>query len=167
MKFVYNEKGFLLLEHLIAVAILGIISVGILSVMQVVSSYAVDQTALTMHEVNTVAIRIKNEVRFADAFITSDGRLDVHFANSEDVVSFLILNDRLVRRVNDRGGEILVYNVARMEVYEISANTVRVVLTCLMGNEFAFSLSTLQLNIDFPDEEAIESEEDGDKDVEE
>ena len=167
MKFVFNQKGFLLLEHLIAIAIMGIISVGFFAVMQVISSYSVNQNTITMHEINSIAVRLQNEMRFADTLMTSDGRLDVHFANSDDVVSFFILNDRLVRRVNDRGGEILIYHVASMEVIATGDYSVRIILTCLSGNAFSFSLSMLQLNIDFPDEEEIELEEDGDKNVEE
>ena len=160
MKFVFNQKGFLLLEHLIAIAIMGIISISFLSVMQVISSYAADQNTLTMHEVNTVAVRLQNEVRFADFFITSPGRLDVHFANSNDVINFFVLNNRLVRRVNGLGGEVVVHNVTSMDVLALADNSVRIVLHCLAGQEFSFSLSILQLNIYFVAEEKYDEEGD-------
>jgi len=149
VKFVFNQKGFLLLEHLIAIAIMGIISVAFLSVMQVISGYTVNQNALTMHEVNTIAIRLQNEVRFAESFSANSGRLDVYWHDSDDIVNIFVLNDRLVRRVNGVGGEVLIYNIASMEVVALSSNVVRVVLRCMNGNDFSFILSTLQLKVEF------------------
>jgi len=156
MKFVSNQKGFLLLEHLISIAITGIISIAFLSVMQVISGYAASQNALAMHEVNTIAIRIQNETRFADFLTASPGRFDVHFENSSEIVSFFVLNERLVRRVNERGGEILIYNIASMDVVAFGSGAVRVILKCSNGSEFSFSLSVLQLNIRFDEEVTLD-----------
>jgi len=149
VKFVFNQKGFLLLEHLIAIAIMGIISIGFLTIMQVISSYVVRQNALTMHEANTVAIRIQNEIRFADFLTASPGQLDAHFQDANEIVSFFVLNDRLVRRVNGRGGEILIYNLVSFDVVAFDSYAVRVGLRCSANHEFSFYLRTLQLNIDF------------------
>lgn len=157
MKFASNQKGFLLLEHLIAIAIMGILGIGFLGIMQVITVYTVDQNVLTMHEVNTIAVRLQNEARFADFLVASSGQLDLHFSDSNEVVNFFVLNDRLVRRVNGLGGEILIYNIASMDVIAFDPYTVRVVLKCLSGESFSFSLTTLQLNIDFFEEE-IEDE---------
>ena len=167
MKFVFNQKGFLLLEHLIAIAITGIISIAFLSVMQVISGYTVDQNALTMHEVNTVAVRIQNEIRFADLLTVSTGRLELHFERSNEIISFFILNDRLVRRVNGRGGEVLIYSIASMDVVSFGAGAVRVELRCLSGDTFSFSVSKLQLDIDFAMEEIEDDYEYENKDLEE
>ena len=135
-----NERGFLLLEHLISILIVGILSVAFLSLMQVVRVYTVDQTALTMHEVNTLAIRLQNEVRFADSLKAADGQLFVHFNEAGNVVSFSAQNDRLVRQVDGRGGEIMVYNLAKMEVFLFDDQSARISLVSFDGNVFQFYL---------------------------
>lgn len=157
-KYVYNQRGFLLLEHLISIAITGIISIAFLTIMQVIAGYTVNQNALTMQEVNTIAIRLQNEARFADALTVSAGRLDIHFNRTNQTVSFFVLNNNLVRRVDGLGGEILVYNVASLDVIAVDANQARLRLRCLAENEFAFYVSRLRLDIatfeeEFNDEE--------------
>ena len=137
------EKGFLLLEHLISIVIVGILSIAFLSLMQVVRVYTFDQTSLTMHEINTLAVRMQNEIRFADSLSHADGQLLAYFA--EDVVSFTAQNDRLVRQVNGLGGEIMVYNLAGMEVVLFDNYSARVILRSPEDNVFQFYLEILRL----------------------
>jgi len=141
-----NEKGFLLLEHLISIVVVGILSLAFLSLMQVVRVYTVDQTALTMHEVNTLAIRLQNEIRFAESLSAADGQLFAHFADGR-VVSFSARNDRLVRQVDGQGGEIMVYNLAGMDVVLFGSQSVRVSLRSFDGDVFQFYLQILQMNV--------------------
>ena len=137
-------KGFLLLEHLISVVIVGILSIAFLSLMQVVQIYTFDQTSLTMHEVNTLAIRLQNEIRSADLLSALDGQLLVYFTEDEAVVSFTAQNDRLVRQVNGRGGEIMVYNLADMDVILFDDYSARVILRSLDDDVFQFYLEILR-----------------------
>jgi len=141
-----NEKGFLLLEHLISIIIVGILSIAFLSLMQVVRVYTVDQTALTMHEVNTLAIRLQNEIRLAESLSAADGQLLTHFTDGR-VVSFSAQNDRLVRQVDGLGGEIMVYNLADMDVILFDNQSVRVSLRSFDGEVFQFYLRILQSEV--------------------
>jgi len=167
-RFVSNEKGFLLLEHLIAVVIMGILSITFLALMQVVASYRADQTALTMHEINTLAIRLQNEIRSANSLTSSTGQLTAGFADGS-FVSFQMQNNRLTRQVNDRGGEILVYNIANMEVHLFDERSARLSLTSFDNELFQFYLHALVFELYFPADEDDENddEEKGEYDGEE
>ncbi|MCL1989336.1 MAG: hypothetical protein FWG67_00440 [Defluviitaleaceae bacterium] len=145
--FVYNEKGFLLLEHLISLVIIGMLSFAFLALMQVVSVYTVDQTALTMHEVNTLAVRLQNEIRSADFLTVSEGHLRAHFENDGNVVRFLAQHHRFMRQVNGRGGEILVYNISGADVFLFDHQSARLSLRSFDGDVFQFYLSTLSIGI--------------------
>jgi len=149
--FVYNEKGFLLLEHLIAIVIMSILSLTFLVLMQVVSSYRPDQTALSMHEVNTLSIRLQNEIRSADFLTVSGGELLAHFENDGNIVSFFVQNNRFMRQVNGRGGEILVYNIAGMNVLLFDENSARITLNSLEGDAFQFYLRVVTIEIYIPE----------------
>jgi len=156
-----NEKGFLLLEHLIAIAIMSILSIAFLILMQIVSVYTVDQTSLTMHEVNSLAIRLQNEVQHADSLTGTGGRLVAHFTREGDVVSFTAQNNRLVRQVNGRGGEIMVYHLSGMNVTLFDSRSARVSLRSFDGDVFRFYLQLLHVEVNLPEiwEEDINEEE--------
>ena len=157
-----NEKGFLLLEHLISIVIMGVLSITFLSLMQVTSVYTANQTSLTMHEVNSLAIRLQNEIRFADSLTVADGRLFAHFIGEGNVVSFSAQNNRLVRQVEGRGGEILVYNLSGMDVVLFDDHSARVSLISFDGDVFQFYLSTLHMevnHIEISEEDYINDEE--------
>ena len=149
--FVCNEKGFLLLEHLISMVIMGFLSIAFLSLMQVVSIYSVSQTSLTMHGANSLAIRLQNEIQFADSLKIADGQLLVHFPGERGVVSFFAQNNRLIRQVDGRGGEIMIYNVARMNVILVDNRSARVSLTSTDGDVYQFHLQVLHMEVNRPE----------------
>ena len=142
-----NEKGFLLLEHLISILIVGILSIAFLSLMQVVRGFSVDQTSLTMHEVNTLAVRLQNEIGDACFLTAEEGQLFAHFSGDGYVVSFSAQNNRLVRQVDGRGGEIMVYNLADMNVVLFDDQSARVSLISFDGDVFQFFLEVLSLEV--------------------
>jgi len=153
-----NEKGFLLLEHLIAIAIMSLLSVAFFTLMQIVSIYTVDQTSLAMHEVNSLAIRLQSEIQHAERLTVADGRLMAHFTRDGDVVSFTAQNNRLVRQVNGRGGEIMVYHLAGMNVVLFDHQSARVTLSSLDGDSFQFYIQLLHVEVDLS--ESWEEDED-------
>ena len=146
--FAYNEKGFLLLEHLISIVIMGILSIVFLYLMQIVSVYTVDQTSLTMHEVNSLAIRLQNEIRFASSLTSTDTQLFANFTREGNVVSFSAQNNRLVRQVNGRGGEILLYNLFGMDIELFDNQSARISLVSAEGEVFQFYLRVLQIEFE-------------------
>lgn len=163
-RFAFNERGFLLLEHLIAIAIMSILSLAFFALMQMVSSYTVDQEAFTMHEANTLAVRMQNEIKTADFLSTANGQLLAHF--DDGTVSFAILNNRLTRQVNGRGGEILAYNVHAMDVTLFDQLSARITLRTADERWFQLYLSVLNIQLDFPEIEEPSTESQDEKENE-
>ena len=146
--YVFNESGFLLLEHLVAIVILGILSISFLHLIKVVTMYDVDQNALTMHEVNTIAIRMQNEIRSANTLKAGEDYIIAYFGATDQEISFSIRNNNLVRQVDGRGGEVLGYNIRAISAHKVNDNGALVSLICNEMQKFQFYIFTLNLNLD-------------------
>jgi len=142
------EKGFLLLEHILSLVIVGILSLALISLLQVVSAFHVNQSVLTQHEVNTLGIRLQNEAQFATSISVAENQLLLHFDQTGDVVSFVVRNGRLVRQVNGSGGEIASYDVQRLEVMLFGDQSARLSLISVGGEVFNVYVSVLRLDVD-------------------
>lgn len=147
-RFVYNEKGFLLLEHVLSLALVGILSLALISLLQVVSAFHIDQTTLTQHEVNTLGVRLQNEAQFATSLSAAENQLLLHFNQNNDVVSFIVRNGRLVRQVNGSGGEIASYDVQSLDVVLFGDYAARLQLRSAEGERFDIYVSVLRLEVD-------------------
>ena len=146
-RFAYDERGFLLVEHLISMVIVGILSIVLLYLMQIISIYRHDYNALTQHEVNTIALRLRNEINFATTLSVGNNELFVYFAETEETVSFSARNNRMLRQVNGVGGEIVTYNLQRMDVKLLSDQAARLRLVSIEGDVFYIYVSILSLDI--------------------
>lgn len=161
-----DERGFLLIEHLISVVIVGILSVVLLYLMQIISVYRRDYNALTQHEVNTIGLRLQNEINFATALSAGDNQLLVYFAETGDTVSFSARNNRMLRQVNGGGGEIVTYNLRSMEVQLFSDQAARLRLMSLEADVFYIYVSILSLDVSIAqvaDEENVEDDGDAEE----
>lgn len=148
-RFVYNERGFLLLEHILSLVIVGILSWAMIALLQVISVYHANQNALTQHEVNTLSVRLQNEVQFATSLSATENHLQVYFSQTGDVVSFVVRNGRLIRQVNGSGGEVLVYHLQGLDVTLFSDQAARLELVSIENQSFNVYVSTLRLDLDF------------------
>lgn len=162
-QFACDERGFLLIEHLISVAIVGILSVTLLSMMQIISVYRQDYNGLTQHEVNTIGLRLQNEIKFATSTSSENNQLLVYFEETGNTVRFWVRNNRMIRQVNGLGGEIVSYNIERMDVQLFSDQSARIRLISLDSAVFEIYVRVLSLDVtngQVEDEEFVE--EDGD-----
>ena len=146
-KFVYNERGFLLIEHLISVVIVGMLSIVLLYLMQIISIYRRDYNALTQHEVNTIGLRLQNEINYASYLSAGYNQLLVYFAETGDTVSFSVRNNRMLRQVNGLGGEIVTYHVQSMEVVLLTDYAARLRLISAEAGVFDIYVSALSLDV--------------------
>ena len=140
-----DERGFLLVEHLISVVIVGIVSVVLLYLMQIISVYRSDYNILTQHEVNTIGLRLQQEIKFATSLSVRGNQLLVHFAEVGETVSFTARNNRLLRQMNRRGGEIVSYHVSQLEIQLFSDQAARLRLISHQGEVFDIYVSILNL----------------------
>ena len=142
-RFVCNERGFLLIEHLISLFVVGILGALIATLLQVMASYNVSPNYLTMHEVQTLATRIQNEARLASSLSAGDGELRLYFADSGDRVSFVARNNRMMRQVNGSGGEVATYNLRSMDVRLIDDGAARLRLVSMEQEVFNMYITLL------------------------
>ncbi|MCL2559195.1 MAG: type II secretion system GspH family protein [Turicibacter sp.] len=157
------EKGFLLVEHLLSLAIVGILSVVALTLMHLIAVYRQDYNALTKHEANTIALRLQNEGRLATSISAGRGGLLLYFSETGDVVSFTATNNRLLRQVNGVGGEIVSYHVSGLDVHVFADQSARIRLMSVEGEVFELYVTVLRLDVDVVrvTEENDEDDEDG------
>jgi len=146
-RFAYNEEGFLLLEHILSLVVVGVLSLALIALLQVVSAYRANQDVLTQHEVNTLGVRLQNEAQFATSISTAENQVLFHFKQSGDVVSFMMRNGRLVRQVNGSGGEIASYDVERLEVTLFGDQSARLQLRSRSGEMFNIYVSILRFDV--------------------
>ena len=144
-QYVFDQKGFLLVEHLISVIIVAILSIVIVYLLQVFSMYHINLNSLSHQEVHTLATRLRNEVRKADFLSSGNNQLRLYFNDTERIVTFSARNGRMLRQVNGSGGEIATYNLYSMDVYLINDQAANLRLISLEGDIFYIYVTILRL----------------------
>jgi len=143
---VYNQKGFLLIEHIIVLFIISIVSLVLLATMQLIIGITRNPNYLTQHAVNTITLRIQSEAQNGNTLEPLSNGIRI-IMDEDTYVSFIIQNNRLIRRTHNGGQGILHYNVSTMEVEIIKPTLARITLTSTQNNQHTFHISILTLNI--------------------
>ena len=92
-----NSKGFLLLEHLIALIITSLLLITLLSLIQVTKLYASNTDAVLLNELEALATQIQIEARLSLYFSSPNHQiLNLHQSNG-DTISYFISDERLMR----------------------------------------------------------------------
>ena len=138
-KFVYNEKGFFLMEHLIGVIITGILAVSTTVLLHTLRTYQTQPLHLTQHEVETLATRLQQEAAFATFLPGPRHQFNLQIGSSH--ISYVFQNNRISRLVNGRGGEIALYNVANFEVFPGNNQSSLLEITSYSGNSYTIFLT--------------------------
>ena len=146
-KYVYNQHGFLLLEYMITLFLTALLSLIIILLLHVVKSYEISPNRITHQEIESLATRLKKEVRLAESFSISDQRLLIRF-NNQPVVSYHVQNNRLIRQVNRVGGEIALYHCKRLNIELLNENSVKLEIISTFDETFLIYLSTLKLPVE-------------------
>jgi len=147
-QYVYNQKGYLLIEHLMALFLTSILTAVIIALLQVLKSHHVEATQITQHEIETLTTRLNKEVRRASSISASQNRLILHFSDTTDKVSYHVQNNRLTRQINSLGGEIALYHCKKLTVELLNDHSVKLELISAFDDIFNIYLSTLTFPID-------------------
>lgn len=126
-RFACNERGFLLMEHLLGLVITSILATTAVLLMQTLRTYQVNPVHLSQHEVETLATRLQIEAAFADSLTARGNQIILEVDGNQ--VSYLWNNQRISRQVNGRGGEIALYNVAEFRVFPGNDRSIRAEIT--------------------------------------
>lgn len=158
-----NSKGFLLLEHLIALIITSLLLITLLSLIQVTKLYASNTDAVLLNELEALATQIQIEARLSLYFSSPNHQiLNLHQSNG-DTISYFISDERLMRQVNGKGGEIALYHCKTLNVKDHQANYATIHLKTssqsmtIYLNTFNLPLPTIEL---LEDEELLEELDD-------
>ena len=141
-KYVFNQNGFLLLEHLIALFITALLSLLLVLLLQVVKNYQINPNQITHQEVETLATRLQKESRRLDYFSINQQRLLFHL-NDQSIISYHIQNNRLIRQRDGRGGEIALYHCKNLTIELLNEHSVLLELTSTHGDIFTIYLSKI------------------------
>ena len=137
-KFACNEKGFFLVEHLLAVVITSLLAAASVALIHTVRAYQVNPIHLTQHEVETLATRLQQEAAYATAIQTDPEQL--HLEIDGNLVSYVFQNNRISRQVNGRGGEIALYNVSGLHVAPGPNQSATLTITSMSGHAYEIYL---------------------------
>ena len=145
-KFAYNklnDHGFILIEQLISLIIVGILSIIILVLFQTIVVFYDSDNTLTVQEVNTLTVRLQLESQRAATISVGDGSVHLHPHVGQNVVSYVVRNNRLIRQVNNAGGEILSYHVSHLSAVGHDLSRATMSITSTSGDVFDIYLFTL------------------------
>lgn len=149
-RFVYSsQRGFLLIEHLIALMITGILTTVTLSLLHVIKGYTIEPTRLSQHEVETFTSHLQKEAQRAHSISINQQKLMLHFSDAS-VTSYFIQNNRLMRQANGKGGEIALYNCTRLEIEFVHDQSAHLKLTSNQNDTYDVYLSLLSLPLQVP-----------------
>ena len=157
--FVFNlsQHGFLLIEHLIATIITGSLILLTLSFIQVTKSYTSNLTVVSQNQIDILATQLQIESKTASYFkLSSPSELGIVLQTGTHI-SYRIQNQKLIRQVDGKGGEVALYHCDGLQAHLINEKAVELQLQTSTQN-FKFYLTTLTLPL--PSILAIDSEED-------
>lgn len=131
-----NEHGFTMLEMIFCFAIFCMIVAYIPLLLQIIYSSQTD-VQLQRFEWEVFVNQIKKEIRIVDGLYVKNQK--VYMQKGRDIVTYEKYQDKLRRRVNDSGHEVLLQNVAFVQFIEIT-NGVKVNVTDHEGKKYEASM---------------------------
>ena len=114
----HNEKGFLLLEHLLCLIIVSLISLVLLQLLQTSISLTPSPNTYSQADIEAVASQLQEDANYkVRIYATNDSRLLLDALN-QDTISYRVYRNQLIRQRNGVGHEILLYNCQSLDVIE-------------------------------------------------
>jgi type II secretory pathway pseudopilin PulG len=139
-KFVFEERGFLLVEYLLVLFVAGLLAMSTVGLLSTSLRYQVDPQQISAQEIGGLATRMQKEARNAREISVADNRLILLMSDGSEV-SYLLNNQRLFRRYNN-GGEVAAYQVEGMEAEVFNQYSVLIHLISVFGERFPIYLFT-------------------------
>lgn len=146
-RFVFNQSGFLLIEHLVAILLTSILATVAVVLLHVIKEYEVNPNQTSQHEIETLASRLQKEAKYADSIDVNQQTLLLRMNNGQ-IVSYYVQNNRLTRQVNRAGGEIALYHCQSITIELLNNQSAKIQLISTFGEIFDIYLSTFTLPLD-------------------
>ena len=154
------EKGFLLVEHLIALIIVAALSQSALLILGMVLRYQSVPECVSSQEVGALGTRMQIDAGLSEHLNVQSGELSFMSGNSQ--ISYILRNGRLVRLSGGQGGEIALYQVASLAFTPLPGGAAQVAIISQCQDHFTLYLTPSALPLpplkDVSDESPLEGE---------
>lgn len=142
----FSSNGFLLVEHLFALIITSILMTVLLTFIHLTKAYVSNYDLISQNQIDALATQLQIEAKIATRFATSNQKeLDVYLYDGS-LVTYRIQNQRLMRQVQGKGGEVALYHCQGLEVELLSDSSVYLHLQT-PGKKYRLYLTILSLPI--------------------
>lgn len=156
-----NNQGYLLIEQLIALIITSLLITTLLSFIRVTKLYLSDTNKVLLNELEALHTQLQLEAKMALSFSSpNSSTLRIHKQNGE-IISYFISDERLMRQVNGKGGEVALYHCESLTINAINSLYVSMDLNTsgenitLYLHSFNLPLPIESVNQDFLEETEI------------
>lgn len=141
-----SSHGFLLVEHLFAIIITSILMTVLLSFIHLMKAYVSNDDLISQNQIDALATQLQIEAKVATRFASSNQKeLDIYLYDGS-LVTYRIQNQRLMRQVQGKGGEIALYHCQGLEVELLNNSSVYLHLQT-PGKNYRLYLTILSLPI--------------------
>lgn len=156
-----NEKGFLLVEHLIALMIVGVLMQICFCVVKLNEIYAFNAHEVSVMDVQMAANQLQIDSRDMLKLTSSTDKLHLQM-ESGSMVTYRISDGKLLRQVDGSGGEVLLYHCQNLLVELLDEQSGYLYLTTSSNQTYPIYITTFQnqaiLPVTTEDEVVIEDE---------
>lgn len=153
-----SSHGFLLVEHLFAIIVTSILMIVLLSFIHLMKAYVSNYDLISQNQIDALTTQLQIEAKIATRFATSNQKeLDVYLYDGS-LVTYRIQNQRLMRQVQGKGGEVALYHCQGLDVELLNDSAVYLNLQT-PGKNYRFYLTIISLPIPIileVEEEAID-----------
>lgn len=119
-----SSHGFLLVEHLFALIVTSILMTVLLSFIHLTKAYVSNYDLISQNQIDALATQLQIEAKIATRFASSNQKeLDVYLYDGS-LVTYRIQNQRLMRQVQGKGGEVALYHCQGLEVELLNDSSV-------------------------------------------
>lgn len=156
-QFVYklNNRGYLLIEHLITLIITSLLITILLSFIQVTKLYLSNTNQVLLNELEALSTQLQLEAKVALSFSSPTSKtFRIHKRNGE-IITYFISDERLMRQVDGKGGEVALYHCKGLNINSIEDHYASIELET-SGQGMTLYLHTF--NLPLPNTQVVEYE---------
>lgn len=149
-----SNHGFLLIEHLLALAITSILMLTLTQLLPMIDNYQSNLDKVTSQEMSTLTTQLQKEAQRATHFSYRSPTFSVHLKNGS-IATYFISNHRLMRQIDGKGGEVALYDCDKLTATIHNDQSATLTLISSGGDIYSIYLSStlLPLELEELDEE--------------
>ena len=139
-----SNHGFLLIEHLLGLAITSILMLTLTQLLPMIDNYQSNLDKVTSQEISTLTTQLQKESQRAIYFSYRSPTFSVHLKDGS-IATYFISNHRLMRQINGKGGEVALYDCDKLTATIHHDQSATLTLTSSVGDVYSIYLSSILL----------------------